>query len=55
MLRAQPDREQLGTALTRSMEPARADLNRRLGALEETMLALAEALLRPTRGDGDKD
>lgn len=55
MLRAQPDREQLGTALTRSMEPARSDLNRRLGALEETMLALAEALLRPTRGDDDKD
>ncbi|GAA3136560.1 hypothetical protein [Streptosporangium carneum] len=53
MLRAQPDREQLAEALTRIMEPARADLTRRLGALEETMLALAEALLRPTRNDKD--
>lgn len=35
------------------MEPAHTDLTRRLGALEETMLALAEALLRPTRADKD--
>ncbi|MEV4092475.1 hypothetical protein [Streptosporangium saharense] len=53
MLRAQPDREQLAEALTRAVEPARADLTRRLGALEETMLALAEALLRPPRNDKD--
>ncbi|MEV8633120.1 hypothetical protein AB0395_15815 [Streptosporangium sp. NPDC051023] len=52
-LRAQPNREQLAEALTRTMEPARADLTRRLGALEETMLALAEALLRPVRNDKD--
>ncbi|GHE39962.1 hypothetical protein GCM10017673_47930 [Streptosporangium violaceochromogenes] len=51
LLRAQPDREQLAEALTRMMEPARMDITRRLGALEETMLALAEALLRPARGD----
>ncbi|GIH89465.1 hypothetical protein ACFFMN_14290 [Planobispora siamensis] len=49
MLRAQPDREQLVEALGEIVEPARTDLTRRLNALEETMLALAEALLRPTR------
>ncbi|MEV4181985.1 hypothetical protein AB0J28_11150 [Streptosporangium canum] len=53
MLGAQPDREQLAEALNETMEPTRADLTRRLGALEETMLALAEALLRPTRNDKD--
>ncbi|MEU7986244.1 hypothetical protein AB0B56_15380 [Streptosporangium canum] len=53
MLGAQPDREQLAEALSETMEPTRADLTRRLGALEETMLALAEALLRPTRNDKD--
>ncbi|ACZ84150.1 hypothetical protein [Streptosporangium roseum] len=53
MLGAQPDREQLAEALSETMEPTRADLTRRLGALEETMLALAEVLLRPTRNDKD--
>jgi chromosome segregation ATPase len=52
--RARPDREQItetiNGALTRAMEPAHGDLTRRLGALEENMLALAEALLRPARG-----
>ncbi|WP_326819930.1 hypothetical protein [Streptosporangium sp. NBC_01756] len=53
MLRAQPDREQLTEALSETMEPARAELSRSLSALEETMLTLAEALLRPARGDKD--
>ncbi|MGV9775809.1 hypothetical protein [Streptosporangium sp. NPDC003464] len=53
MLRAQPDREQLAEALGEAVEPARTDLTRHLSALEETMLALAEALLRPTRNDKD--
>ncbi|GAA4222325.1 chromosome segregation ATPase [Streptosporangium album] len=53
MLRAQPDREQLTEALSETMEPARTELSRSLSALEETMLTLAEALLRPTRGDKD--
>lgn len=38
-IHARPDREEITEAVTR-----------RLGALEETMLALAEALLRPARG-----
>ena len=53
MLRAQPDRAQLAEALGAIVEPVRSDLTRRLGALEETMLALAEALLRPARADKD--
>lgn len=53
MLRAQPDRAQLAEALGAIVEPVRTDLTRRLGALEETMLALAEALLRPARADKD--
>jgi phage shock protein A len=53
LLRAQPDRAQLADALGAIVEPVRTDLTRRLGALEETMLALAEALLRPTRTDKD--
>ncbi|MFJ2030360.1 hypothetical protein [Streptosporangium sp. NPDC087985] len=52
MLRAQPDREQLVETLSETMAPARIELTRSLSALEETMLALAEALLRPIR---DKD
>ncbi|MEU8383786.1 hypothetical protein [Streptosporangium sp. NPDC048865] len=52
-LRALPDRDQLSEALSETVEPAHTDLTRRLGALEETMLALAEALLRPTRTDKD--
>lgn len=56
-VRSRPDREQIAEtvsdAVTRAMEPARGDVARRLAALEETMLALAEVLLRPTRGHGD--
>ncbi|MFD0887571.1 hypothetical protein ACFQ08_23780, partial [Streptosporangium algeriense] len=51
MLRAQSGREQLTEALTRAVEPAHAGSARRLGTLEETMLALAEALLRPSSGN----
>ncbi|MEW9528991.1 hypothetical protein [Microbispora sp. NPDC049125] len=54
-VRSRPDREQLTEAVSgavaRIVEPAHGDVARRLAALEETMLALAEALLRPTRGD----
>jgi hypothetical protein len=50
---SRPDREALAETVSETVtgivEPATADLNKRLGALEETMLALAEALLRPTR------
>ncbi|GLW22062.1 hypothetical protein Mame01_21050 [Microbispora amethystogenes] len=50
-VRSRPDREQIAEtvsdAVTRAMEPAHGDVARRLAALEETMLALAEVLLRP--------
>ena len=49
MVGSRPDREALAETVSGIVEPATADLNKRLGALEETMLALAEALLRPTR------
>ncbi|GAA0395546.1 hypothetical protein GCM10009530_53850 [Microbispora corallina] len=56
-VRNRPDREQMAEtvagAVTRIVEPAHGDVTRRLAALEETMLALAEALLRPTRSPGD--
>ncbi|MEV4460596.1 hypothetical protein [Microbispora sp. NPDC049633] len=56
-VRGRPDREQIAEtvsdAVTRAMEPARGDVARRLAALEETMLALAEVLLRPARGHTD--
>ncbi|WP_328708364.1 hypothetical protein [Microbispora hainanensis] len=56
-VRSRPDREQIAEtvsdAVTRAMEPARGDVARRLAALEETMLALAEVLLRPARGHTD--
>lgn len=38
------------TAVAHGMKPAQDDILRRLEALEETMFALAEALLRPTPG-----
>ncbi|MFI9576574.1 hypothetical protein ACIG5D_34540 [Microbispora rosea] len=57
VVRSRPDREQIAEtisdAVTRAMEPARGDVARRLAALEETMLALAEVLLRPARGHTD--
>ncbi|MER7212669.1 hypothetical protein [Streptosporangium sp. NPDC000239] len=52
-LRAQPGRERLTEALTRAVEPAGAGPADRLGALEETVLVLAEALLCRPHGNGD--
>ncbi|MEV7967742.1 hypothetical protein AB0O34_17405 [Sphaerisporangium sp. NPDC088356] len=49
LVRARPDRDQLSETVDEIIQPTHNDLTRRLGALEETMLALAEALLRPTR------
>lgn len=53
IVRSRPDRDALAETVSETVsgivEPAASDLNRRLGALEETMLALAEALLRPSR------
>ncbi|MFC4590493.1 hypothetical protein [Sphaerisporangium corydalis] len=53
LVRARPDREQLSETVGEIVQPTRDDLTRRLGALEETMLALAEALLRPARTPKD--
>ncbi|WP_424529091.1 hypothetical protein ACOZ38_05680 [Sphaerisporangium viridialbum] len=53
LVRARPDREQLSATVDEIIQPSHNDLTRRLGALEETMLALAEALLRPTRTPKD--
>ncbi|MFG1941751.1 hypothetical protein [Nonomuraea sp. NPDC048826] len=50
IVRSRPDRDTLAETVSDIVEPATTDLNKRLGALEETMLALAEALLRPSRG-----
>ncbi|MCT9928657.1 hypothetical protein N5079_00335 [Planotetraspora sp. A-T 1434] len=56
-IRARPDRDELtkavSGALSAIVEPATTDVARRLSALEETMLALAEALLRPARNPND--
>ncbi|MGI5269004.1 hypothetical protein ACQEUU_07635 [Nonomuraea sp. CA-218870] len=48
-VRSRPDRDTLAETVSDIVEPATSDLNKRLGSLEETMLALAEALLRPSR------
>ncbi|MBO3747119.1 hypothetical protein J5X84_13660 [Streptosporangiaceae bacterium NEAU-GS5] len=45
--------ERLDEKLAEAVTPAHSEMTRRLGALEETMLALAEALLRPTRNAKD--
>lgn len=51
-VRARPDREEFEDTLAKMIEAVHADWARRLTSLEETMLALAEALLRPVhRGD----
>jgi phage shock protein A len=56
-IRSRPDRDELAEtvsgATSRVVEPVHADVDRRLAALEETMLALAEALLRPARSSAD--
>jgi chromosome segregation ATPase len=60
-IEARPDGEGLTTTLSTTLaqglaevvHPAHDDVTRRLAALEETMLALAEALLRPARGTTD--
>jgi phage shock protein A len=56
-IRNRPDRDEIAEtvseATSRVVEPVHGDVARRLAALEETMLALAEALLRPVRSSGD--
>lgn len=53
VVRTRPDRDQIAETVTGAVnqvvQPAHGELTHRLGALEETLLALAEALLRPTR------
>jgi predicted nucleic acid-binding Zn-ribbon protein len=49
-LRARPDRAELEEVVTKIVEAAHTDLSTRLGSLEDTVLTLAEALLRPAPG-----
>ncbi|MQA93515.1 MAG: hypothetical protein GEV11_02345 [Streptosporangiales bacterium] len=53
-LRSRPDRTEVEETVAKIVESSYDELSRRLGSLEETMLALAEALLRPQRRDGDQ-
>lgn len=50
-LRSRPDREEVEETVSKIVDSAHDELSKRLGSLEETMLALAEALLRPQRRD----
>ena len=52
-VQARPDRHEFEEAISEAVETSHDDITKRLAALEETMLALAEALLRPSR-DGKK-
>ena len=53
-VRARPDREEVEETLSKILESSHGDLTKRLASLEETVLALAEALLRPAREGGGK-
>jgi hypothetical protein len=53
LIQSRPDQAQLSKILDDLLSPTHADMTRHLTALEETMLALAEALLRPTRPPKD--
>ncbi len=49
-LRARPDRAEIEEVVARIVEAAHTDLSTRLTSLEDTVLTLAEALLRPAPG-----
>ena len=49
-LRSRPDRAQIEGVVTQIVEAAHTDLSTRLTSLEDTVLTLAEALLRPAPG-----
>lgn len=48
-VRARPDREEVEETISKIVESSHGDISRRLASLEETVLALAEALLRPAQ------
>lgn len=48
-VRARPDREEVEETMSKIVDSSHGDISKRLASLEETVLALAEALLRPTR------
>ncbi|SKA32026.1 hypothetical protein SAMN02745673_04057, partial [Marinactinospora thermotolerans DSM 45154] len=52
-IRTRPDRHEFEETISDAVETSHDDITKRLAALEETMLALAEALLRPGR-DGKR-
>lgn len=47
-LRGRPDRAEIEEVVSKITEAAQGDVIARLASLEETVLALAEALLRPS-------
>jgi hypothetical protein len=49
-LRARPDRTEIEEVVTKIVAAAHTDLSTRLASLEDTVLTLAEALLRPAPG-----
>ena len=53
-VRARPDREEVEETMAKIVESSHGDMSKRLASLEETVLALAEALLRPAREGGGK-
>jgi chromosome segregation ATPase len=48
-VRARPDREEVEETISKIVDSSHGDISKRLASLEETVLALAEALLRPAR------
>jgi len=50
-VRARPDREEVEDTVSKIVDAAHGQTNKQLTSLEETVIALAEALLRPT-GEG---
>lgn len=51
-LHARPDRDEVKDTMTQIVESSHGSMTERLNSLEETVLTLAEALLRPTREGG---
>lgn len=51
-VRARPDRDEVEDTMSKIVDASHTDLTKRLTSLEETVLTLAEALLRPARDGG---
>jgi hypothetical protein len=53
-IKQRPDRHEFEETVTEAVENSHDDITKRFTSLEETVLALAEALLRPGRGGKKK-